>query len=113
MSRIVVTGASRGIGLSTALILARAGHTVVGAMRRPDASPELAESAAAENLPITVESLDVDSDAGVAQCFERIYAAEWSEYLDDCHVRHLWVCEACGYHFETLVKFPNYQRPAA
>ena len=48
-----------------------------------------------------------------AQCFERIYAAEWSEYLDDCHVRHLWACEACGYRFETLVKFPAYQRPAA
>jgi hypothetical protein len=48
-----------------------------------------------------------------AQCFERIYAAEWSEYLDDCHVRHLWACDACGYRFETLVKFPAYRRPAA
>jgi rubrerythrin len=48
-----------------------------------------------------------------AQCFERIYAAEWSEYLDDCHVRHLWACEACGYSFETLVKFPAAGRSAA
>jgi rubrerythrin len=50
-----------------------------------------------------------------AQCFERIYAAEWSEYLDDCHVRHLWACDVCGYRFETLVKFPAYEpeRPAA
>ncbi len=48
-----------------------------------------------------------------AQCFERIYTAEWSEYLDDCHVRHLWACDACGYQFETLVKFPSYRRPAA
>ena len=48
-----------------------------------------------------------------AQCFERIYAAEWSEYLDDLHVRHLWACEACGYRFETLVKFRAYERPAA
>ena len=48
-----------------------------------------------------------------AQCFERIYAAEWSEYLDDCHVRHLWACDMCGYRFETLVKFPAFERPAA
>ena len=48
-----------------------------------------------------------------AQCFQRIYAAEWSEYLDDRHVRHLWACDACGYQFETLVTFPAYRRPAA
>lgn len=48
-----------------------------------------------------------------AQCFARIYAAEWSEYLDQCHVRHLWACDACGYRFETLVKFPGPERSAA
>ncbi len=48
-----------------------------------------------------------------AQCFKRIYAAEWSEYLDECHVRHLWACESCGYSFETLVKFPSRERSAA
>jgi hypothetical protein len=48
-----------------------------------------------------------------AQCGERIYATEWSEYLDDRHVRHLWSCEACGYQFETLVKFAATVRTAA
>ena len=48
-----------------------------------------------------------------AQCGERIYTTEWSEYLDDTHVRHLWSCEACGYRFETLVKFASDVRPAA
>lgn len=48
-----------------------------------------------------------------AQCFARIYAAEWSEYLDECHVRHLWACEACGYRFETLVKFASHELSAA
>ena len=48
-----------------------------------------------------------------AQCGERIYAADWSEYLDDLRVRHLWACEACGYTFETLVKFTAPVRPAA
>jgi hypothetical protein len=40
-----------------------------------------------------------------AQCGERIYIPEWSEWLDSCRVRHLWECEACGYAFETTVRF--------
>lgn len=42
-----------------------------------------------------------------AQCGAVLFMPEWSEYLSDCRVRHLWECEACGYHFETLVAFPN------
>lgn len=38
-----------------------------------------------------------------AQCGSNIFAPEWSEYLDDRRVRHLWACETCGYAFETLV----------
>ncbi len=48
-----------------------------------------------------------------AQCFAGIYAAEWSEYLDERHLRHLWACDACSYRFETLVIFPSVARPAA
>jgi ribosomal protein L37AE/L43A len=28
---------------------------------------------------------------------------EWSEYVDERRVRHLWQCDACGYAFETIV----------
>jgi NAD(P)-dependent dehydrogenase (short-subunit alcohol dehydrogenase family) len=70
--RIVITGASRGIGLSTALELARAGHQVVATMRNPVDSPELAEQAARENLPVQIEKMDVDSDESVKRAFERI-----------------------------------------
>ena len=42
-----------------------------------------------------------------AQCGERIFVPDWSEYLDDCRVRHLWACEACGYSFETTARFPG------
>jgi hypothetical protein len=40
-----------------------------------------------------------------AQCGDRIYVPEWSECLDGGRVRHLWQCEACGYSFETTVRF--------
>ena len=40
-----------------------------------------------------------------AQCDERIHVPEWTEHRDGGRVRHLWACEACGYAFETTVRF--------
>ena len=40
-----------------------------------------------------------------AQCGERLFVPEWSEFLDERRVRHLWQCEPCGYSFETIVCF--------
>jgi len=40
-----------------------------------------------------------------AQCGEDLYMPEWSEWLDNARVRHLWTCEACGYAFETTVRY--------
>ena len=74
MFNIVITGASRGIGLATTLELARAGHQVVATMRNPAASPELGAQAAKENLPIRIETMDVDSDDSVKQAFSQILA---------------------------------------
>jgi len=74
MSHIVITGASRGIGLATALELARAGHLVTATMRNPGGSPELGDQAAKEKLPIRIETMDVDSDQSVQQAFARILA---------------------------------------
>jgi NAD(P)-dependent dehydrogenase (short-subunit alcohol dehydrogenase family) len=74
MSNVVITGTSRGIGLATAVELARAGHTVVATMRNPAGSSELSEQAAKERLPIRIETMDVDSDESVKQAFERILA---------------------------------------
>jgi DNA-directed RNA polymerase subunit RPC12/RpoP len=42
-----------------------------------------------------------------AQCGERIFAPDWSEYFDDHKVRHLWACASCGYQFETIARFPG------
>lgn len=40
-----------------------------------------------------------------AQCGEHLFVPEWSEFVDARRVRHLWECEACGYAFETTIRF--------
>src|ERR1039457_2736124 len=75
MSVILITGASTGIGLATAVTLGRAGHDVQATMRNPARSPELAEIATKEKLSVTVHAMDVDDDAsvknGVAQILKQ------------------------------------------
>lgn len=63
MSNILITGTSQGIGLETALTLARAGHRVFATVRNPAGAEALAE--AARSLPISVHTVDVDSDESV------------------------------------------------
>jgi NAD(P)-dependent dehydrogenase (short-subunit alcohol dehydrogenase family) len=75
MASVLVTGASKGIGMAIALELARAGHTVYATMRNPAGAPELSEIAATEGLPIHVSAMDVDSDASVTAGFDAITRA--------------------------------------
>lgn len=49
--------------------------------------------------------------APCAQCGKMLMAPEWSEYISRRQVRHLWMCTACGYDFETLVVFPAETAP--
>ena len=79
MARALVTGARRGIGREIALLLARAGHTVIATMRSTDGC-DLAEIASRENLSIMVAKLAVDNDGSVAQFFAKSPAA--SEPID-------------------------------
>ena len=74
MAIALITGHSSGIGLATAVTLARAGHTVIATMRNPDAAGELSRLVAAERLAVTTLALDVDNDASVAQAFDRALA---------------------------------------
>lgn len=39
------------------------------------------------------------------QCGGWLLAPEWSEYLSERCVRHVWACDACSYEFETSVYF--------
>ncbi len=73
MARVFITGTSTGIGLATALELGRAGHQVYATMRSPARAPELSERASKEGLPITILTLDVDSDRSVEDCFATLH----------------------------------------
>src|ERR1051325_3593240 len=72
MANVLITGCSSGIGLTTALELGRAGHTVFATMRDPARAPQLGEVAGRERLPISISRLDVDSDDSVRDCFAQI-----------------------------------------
>jgi NAD(P)-dependent dehydrogenase (short-subunit alcohol dehydrogenase family) len=72
MATIVITGTSSGIGLATALELGRAGHKVYATMRNPARAPQLGEQVAHEALPVSILTMDIDSDQSVADCFAAI-----------------------------------------
>jgi NAD(P)-dependent dehydrogenase (short-subunit alcohol dehydrogenase family) len=72
MASVLITGTSKGIGFEAALAFGRAGHTVQATMRNPAQSPELAQTAAREGLPIKVSTMDVDSDESVSQGIAQI-----------------------------------------
>src|ERR1700683_1538 len=65
MAYVLITGTSKGIGFETALAFARAGHKVYATMRKPAQSPELAEIAKRDKLPVEVSAMDVDTDESV------------------------------------------------
>jgi NAD(P)-dependent dehydrogenase (short-subunit alcohol dehydrogenase family) len=67
----LVTGTSSGIGLATAVTLARGGHKVIATMRNVDGGDELRKMAFAEKLPITVAVLNVDDDDSVDDAVHR------------------------------------------
>lgn len=72
-SKVLITGASRGIGFETALVFARAGHSVIATMRNPSKYPELSEIIDQEKLPVQIQVMDVNSDESVKDCFRQIY----------------------------------------
>ncbi len=79
-ARVLITGTSSGIGLATALELARAGYKVFATMRNPARAPELGERASSEGLPISILPMDVDSDRSVEDCFASVFRQD--EHID-------------------------------
>jgi NADP-dependent 3-hydroxy acid dehydrogenase YdfG len=78
--RILITGASSGIGRAAALHLAQKGHHVLMAARRTDRLREIAESSPAIVGEFLVGELDVSSTESINKFFET--HAKWLEGLD-------------------------------
>ena len=68
----LVTGSSSGIGLETALALARDGHHTFASMRDTGKSGELENVAKKENLSIEVIELDVDKEESIVSAIKKI-----------------------------------------
>ena len=71
----LVTGTSSGIGLHTAIALAKAGYTVVATMRNIAKSEALLDAATAAGVNVDVRALDVQSAASTRQCVDSIVAS--------------------------------------
>lgn len=68
----LVTGTSTGIGLSTAVLLAQAGFTVVATMRNTAKADHLKKQVQEANVNIDIRQLDVESDDSVTTCVQEV-----------------------------------------
>lgn len=75
MSVVLITGSSTGIGLASAVHLARNGYKVYASMRNPSAS-SLSSIVNDESLPIEIITLDVCSDQSVTNAVNHILSVE-------------------------------------
>jgi NAD(P)-dependent dehydrogenase (short-subunit alcohol dehydrogenase family) len=68
----VITGSSSGIGLESALVLARNGYITYATMRSPEKDISIKEAVQNESLPIRVVQLDVTDDTSVKNTIDHI-----------------------------------------
>ena len=68
----LVTGSSSGIGLESALALARDGYKTFASMRDIKKSGELEQAAKQENLSIEIMQLDVDKEESIISVIKKI-----------------------------------------
>jgi len=72
MKSVIITGASKGIGLETALAFARAGYKVFATMRSPENAKAFQKIIFTEGLDIHISAMDVDSDESVKKSIDAI-----------------------------------------
>ena len=68
----IVTGSSSGIGLESALLLARNGYIIYATMRSPEKDTSIKTAVQKEGLPIRVVQLDVTDDSSVKNAVDHI-----------------------------------------
>lgn len=76
----LVTGSSSGIGLETALSLARDGYYTFASMRDVRKAGELEHAVKKENLPVEIIELDVDKEESIISAVKKVVAKD--ERLD-------------------------------
>ena len=68
----VITGSSSGIGLESALVLARNGYITYATMRSPEKDTSIKVAVQNEGIPIRVVQLDVTDDTSVKNAIDHI-----------------------------------------
>jgi NAD(P)-dependent dehydrogenase (short-subunit alcohol dehydrogenase family) len=71
---VLITGASSGIGLATAIAAAQAGLTTVATVRRPDGDLALREAAEKAGTCVDVITLEVTDPLSVEKCIRSVIA---------------------------------------
>lgn len=74
MRTVLITGASSGIGLATAIEAARAGFATVATVRRPDGDLALREAAEKAGVCVDVTTLEITDAASVRECIRSVLA---------------------------------------
>jgi NAD(P)-dependent dehydrogenase (short-subunit alcohol dehydrogenase family) len=69
---VIVTGSSSGIGLESALLLARNGYVTYATMRSPEKDTTIKTAAQKEGLPVMAVQLDVNDDNSVKIAVDHI-----------------------------------------
>jgi short-subunit dehydrogenase len=69
---VLITGASSGIGLATALYLAEKGHPVIGTSRSMSRLGVLQEEASRRGLAVAAVELDINDEAAVEEAVPRL-----------------------------------------
>ena len=65
---VLITGASTGVGLDTAVTFAKAGYTVIATMRAPAKRGRLDAAAKDAGVAVAIRKLDVQSHKSIAAC---------------------------------------------
>ncbi len=76
MAKILISGANSGIGLESAVQLARSGHRVLAACRNPDGASDLLAARDNDGLDLDLVQIDLLDPAGMAATVEELLAGE-------------------------------------
>lgn len=90
----VITGTSSGIGLHSAIALARAGYRVVATVRRPESRSAVGAAAERAQVAFDIRIMDVTSDDSVSRCV--------AEVVEDYGSVHALINNAGAGHVGTL-----------